>query len=88
MAAILTLPFDSNALIPAVTKPWRDPVAREPLGHCPAVYLFDRSWRAVSGSDVEHKFFLVARIVEMYELLQALDVAVVKRMPLVGGSAM
>src|SRR2546421_4806040 len=45
------------------------------LGPRPAVYFFDRSWRAVSGSNVEPK--LGARVVEVDELLQALDVAVV-----------
>src|SRR5438067_1215983 len=44
----------------------------------PAVYFFDRSIRAVSGSDVERKPGFVARVVEVDELLQALDVAVVK----------
>jgi hypothetical protein len=48
------------------------------LGHWPAVHFFDRSCRAVSGSDVVHEFFLVTRIVEVYKLLQALDVAIVK----------
>ena len=33
-------------------------------------YFFDRSGRAVSGSDRERK--LVARVVKVYELLQAL----------------
>src|SRR6266849_5508904 len=42
----------------------------------PAVYFFGGSWRAMSGSDPVR--ILVARIVEMYELLQALNVAVVK----------
>src|SRR5438132_1048831 len=48
------------------------------LGPRPAVYFFDRSWRAVSGSNVEPKH--VARVVEVDELLQALDVAVVKEL--------
>src|SRR6266404_5642381 len=48
------------------------------LGHRPAVYFFSRSCRAVSGSDREGKF--VARVVEMDELLQALDVAVMKEL--------
>src|SRR5260370_18159719 len=46
------------------------------LWHRPAVYFFGRSWRAMSGSDRVR--ILVARVVEMYELLQALNVAVVK----------
>src|SRR5438874_6886890 len=48
------------------------------LGSRPAGYLFDRSWRAVSGSDVER--IHVAGVVEVDELLQALDVAVVKEL--------
>ena len=40
------------------------------LGQRPARYFFDRSGRAVSGSDRERKF--VARVVKVYELLQAL----------------
>jgi hypothetical protein len=48
------------------------------LGHGPAVHFFGRSCRAVSGSDREWKH--VARIVEVDELLQALDVAVVKEL--------
>src|SRR5260370_41811378 len=47
------------------------------LWHRPAVYFFGGSWRAMSGSDRVR--ILVARIVEMYELLQALNVAVVKK---------
>src|SRR5258705_5062979 len=50
------------------------------LGHRPAVYFFDRSCRAVPGSDVECNALYVARIVEVDELLQALDVAVVKEL--------
>jgi hypothetical protein len=46
------------------------------LGHGPAVHLFRRSLRAVSGRDVLRKH--VARVVEMDELLQALGVAIVK----------
>src|SRR5258708_1178123 len=46
------------------------------LWHRPAVYFFGRSGRAMSGSD--RVCILIARIVEMYELLQALNVAVVK----------
>src|SRR6266446_5393746 len=48
------------------------------LGHRPAIYLFGRPCWTVSGSDGERK--LVARVVEMDELLQALDVAVVKEL--------
>ena len=44
--------------------------------HRPAVNFFGRSFRAMSGSD--RIGILVARIVEMHELLQALNVAVVK----------
>src|SRR5580658_10791768 len=40
------------------------------LGQRPARYLFDHSGRAVSGSDRERKF--VARVVKVYELLEAL----------------
>src|SRR6266480_4981800 len=50
------------------------------LGHRPAVYFFDRSIRAMSGSNVERKPLFVARVVEVDELLQALDVAVVKEL--------
>jgi hypothetical protein len=46
------------------------------LGHRPAVYFFGRPRRAMSGSN--RVCILVARIVEMYDLLQALQVAVVK----------
>src|SRR5260370_3273945 len=46
------------------------------LGHRPAGHFLDRSGRAVSGSDRERK--LVARVVKVYELLQALEIAVVK----------
>src|SRR5260370_13608559 len=42
----------------------------------PAVYFFGGSRRAMSGSDRVR--ILVAGIVEMYKLLQALNVAVVK----------
>src|SRR5713101_900348 len=48
------------------------------LVYRPAIYLFGRPCRAVSGSDVERKH--VARIVEMDELLQALDVAIVEEL--------
>ncbi len=47
------------------------------LFHRPAGHPLDGSWRAVSGSDWLGKAG-VARVVEMYELFQALDVAVVK----------
>src|SRR5580658_5980309 len=40
------------------------------LGQRPACYFFDRSGRAVSGGDWERKF--VARVVKVYELLEAL----------------
>src|SRR5258708_21192904 len=46
------------------------------LRHRPAGHFLDGSWRAMSGSDRVRK--LVPRIVEVYELLQALDIAVVK----------
>src|SRR3981081_3502325 len=46
------------------------------LGPGPAVYFFSRSCRAVSRRDVKRKH--VARIVEVDELLQALDVAIVE----------
>src|SRR5438105_3556730 len=42
------------------------------LGPRPAVYFFGCSWRAVSGSNVERIY--VAGVVEVDELLQALDV--------------
>ena len=48
------------------------------LGHGPAVYFFSRSCRAVPGSYVVLVF--VARVVEVDELLQALDVAVMKEL--------
>src|SRR5438132_6609264 len=48
------------------------------LGPRPAVYFFDRSFRAVSGSDVKRIY--VARVVEVDELLQALDIAIVKEL--------
>src|SRR5206468_12252524 len=47
------------------------------LGHRPAVYFFGRSIRAMSGSNVVRKPRFVARVVEVDELLQALDVAIV-----------
>src|SRR5882724_828728 len=50
------------------------------LGPGPAVYFFDRSIRAMSGSNVERKPWFIARVVEVYQLLQALDVAVVKEL--------
>jgi len=50
------------------------------LGHRPAVYLFSRSCWTVSGCDGV-RIRCVTRIVEMYELLQALDVAIVKEPP-------
>src|SRR5437868_4949326 len=48
------------------------------LGPRPAVYFFDRSIRAMSGSDVE--CIHVAGVVEVDQLLQALDIAVVKEL--------
>src|SRR5438132_12384708 len=48
------------------------------LGHRPAVDFFGCSCRAVSGSNIER--IHVARVVEVDELLQALDVAVVKKL--------
>src|SRR5712672_227891 len=53
------------------------------LGHRPAIHLFRLSRRAVSRRDVERKH--VPRIVEMDELLQALDVAIVKELLLEEG---
>src|SRR6266851_8110928 len=50
------------------------------FGLGPAVDFFDRSCRAMSGSDVERKFLYVTCVVEVDELLQALDVAVVKEL--------
>src|SRR5206468_12943839 len=50
------------------------------FGHRPAVYLFRCSCRAVPGSDVELKCENVARVVEVHELLQALDVAIVEEL--------
>src|SRR5712664_998688 len=47
------------------------------LFHRPAGHPLNGSWRAVSGSDVLGKTG-VARIVKMYELFQALDVAVME----------
>src|SRR5258706_5053382 len=49
------------------------------LFHRQAGHFLNRSFRAVSGSDVLGKAG-VARVVEMYELLQALDVAVMKEL--------
>src|SRR5258707_1994945 len=48
------------------------------LGRRPAGYFFDSSCWAVSASDVELKH--VARVVEVHELLQALDIAVVEEL--------
>ncbi len=48
------------------------------FGHWPAIYLFGRPLRAVSGSDGEWE--LVACVVKMDELLQALDVAIVEEL--------
>src|SRR6266478_6468852 len=48
------------------------------LGGRPAVYFFRCSCRAMSGSDREGKF--VAGVVEVNQLLQALDVAVMKKL--------
>src|SRR5262249_44177172 len=48
------------------------------LGHGPTVYFFDRSFRAVPGSNVV--FVFVPRVVEVDQLLQALDVAVMKEL--------
>src|SRR2546429_9924063 len=50
------------------------------FGHRPAVYLFRCSCRAVPGSDVELKCENVARVVEVHEMLQALDVAIVEEL--------
>ena len=50
------------------------------LGPRPAVYFFDRSIRAVSGSNVERKPWFVARVVEVDQLFQAFNVAVVKEL--------
>ena len=47
------------------------------LLHRPAGHPLNRSWRAVSGSDWVGKGG-VARVVKMYDLLQALEVAVMK----------
>ena len=49
------------------------------LFHGPAGHPLDGSWRAVSGSDWVGKTG-VARVVKMYELFQALDVAVMKEL--------
>src|SRR6266404_5672997 len=48
------------------------------LGQRPAIYFFGLSFRAVPGSDVEGVD--IARVVEVHELLQALDVAVVEEL--------
>jgi hypothetical protein len=45
-------------------------------GRCMPIYFFDRSLQAMTGSDRVR--ILVARVVEMHDLLQALEVAVVK----------
>src|SRR6266852_6290219 len=50
------------------------------LGPRPAGNPLDSSGRAVSGCDVVRKRGFVTSIVEMYKLLQALDVAVVKEL--------
>src|SRR6266404_7004230 len=50
------------------------------LFHRPAVHLFRGSRRAVSRRDVELKITHVARVVEMDELLQALDVAIMEEL--------
>ena len=50
------------------------------FGLGPAIDSFDRSCRAMSGSDIERKLLYVACIVEVDELLQALNVAVVKEL--------
>src|ERR1700720_2930689 len=49
------------------------------LFHRPARHPLNRSWRAVSGSDLVGKNG-VARVVKMDELFQALDVAVMKEL--------
>src|SRR5882757_1920745 len=46
--------------------------------HRPAVYFFDRSIRAMSGSDIIGIY--VARVIEVDELFQALDIAVVEEL--------
>src|SRR4029077_20603281 len=46
--------------------------------HRPAVYLFDRPIRPMSGSDIVRIY--IARVVEVDELLQTFDVAVVKEL--------
>jgi hypothetical protein len=46
--------------------------------HRPAVDFFGRAEWAMTGSDLERK--QVARVVEMHELFQALDVATVKEL--------
>src|SRR5437588_2465777 len=50
------------------------------LRHGPAVYFFGRSLRAVSGRDIELELRDVACVVEVDELLQALDIAVVEEL--------
>src|SRR5215813_4554040 len=47
------------------------------LGHRPARYLFHRPFRAVPGLDIERE--LVARVVEMHDLLQAQQIPVVHK---------
>ena len=54
------------------------------LGHRPAVYFFGRSCRTMSGSNRVR--ILVACVVEVYDLLQALKVAVVKELLLEVGT--
>src|SRR5467141_5098763 len=48
--------------------------------HRPTVYFFGLSCRAVPRSDVELKCDNVTRVVEVYELFQTLDVAVVEEL--------
>src|ERR1700722_6861652 len=48
------------------------------FGRWPAGYFFDSPWRAVSRRDRE--WIHVTRVVEMYQLLEALDIAVVKKL--------
>ena len=50
---------------------------RRDLGHGPAIHLFHRSCRALPGLDGE--WVHVARVVEVDELFQALDVTVVEK---------
>src|SRR5260370_8127302 len=54
------------------------------LSRRPAGYLFDGSGRAVSGLDREPE--IVARIVEVHELLQTLDVAIMEELLLEVGA--